>query len=131
MSLTEQYALDLYRAARRGEPAPPAPGRHDWRTVRELRRYRDVQAVTAGRPARRRGRHDRLTDAPGTVRTMPHAVRAMSGAVRAMPRAVRAVREALAALRRRSAVPLHELPDPGEEGTGRGRDVVGRPVECG
>lgn len=105
MSLTEQYALDLYRAARRGEPAPPAPGRHDWRTVRELREYRYVQAVTAGRAARRRGRDDRLTDAPGAVRAMPHAVR--------------------------SAVPLRELPDPGEEGTGRGRDIVGRPVECG
>ncbi|AEM88183.1 hypothetical protein [Streptomyces violaceusniger] len=75
MSLTEQYALDLYRAARRGEPAPPAPGRHDWRTVRELREYRDVRAVTAGRPARRRGRRDRLTDAPGAVRAMSHAVR--------------------------------------------------------
>ncbi|MFD5391441.1 hypothetical protein ACFW95_21485 [Streptomyces sp. NPDC059474] len=124
MSLTEQYALDLYRAARRGEPAPPAPGRHDWRTVRELRQYRDAQAALAGRPARRRGRDDRLTDAPGAVRATP-------GHVRAMPRAVRAVREALAALRRRSAVPLHELPDPGEEGTGRGRDVLGRPVECG
>ncbi|GAA1665040.1 hypothetical protein [Streptomyces yatensis] len=124
MSLTEQYALDLYRAARRGEPAPPAPGRHDWRTVRELREYRDVRAGTAGRWARRHGRDDRLTDAPGAVRAMPHAVRAV-------PRAVRAVREALAALRFRSAVPLRELPDPVEEGTGRGGDVVGRPVECG
>ncbi|BBJ42769.1 hypothetical protein SSPO_054870 [Streptomyces antimycoticus] len=124
MSLTEQYALDLYRAARRGEPAPPAPGRHDWRTVRELREYRDVQAVTAGRAARRRGRDDRLTDPPGAVRATPHAVRAM-------PRTVRAIREALDALRLRSAVPLRELPDPGEEGTGRGRDIVGRPVECG
>ncbi|MGP3940887.1 MULTISPECIES: hypothetical protein [Streptomyces] len=124
MSLTEQYALDLYRAALRGEPAPPAPGRHDWRTVRELREYRDAQAVPAGRPARRRSRHDRLTDAPGAVRAMPHAVRAMPGAVRA-------IREALAALRLRSAVPLRELPDPVEEGTGRGRDVVSRPVECG
>ncbi|MGW5693376.1 hypothetical protein ACWEWX_21145 [Streptomyces asiaticus] len=122
MSLTEQYALDLYRAARRGDPAPPAPGPHDWRTLRELREYRDVRAVTEGRPVRRRGRHGRhgrLTDALRAVR------------------AVRAVGEVFA--RRRSAVPvpvpelpaLHELPDPREEGVGRGRDVVGRPVECG
>ncbi|MEU8872788.1 hypothetical protein AB0D24_16765 [Streptomyces javensis] len=103
MSLTEQYALDLYRAAQRGEPAPPAPGPHDWRTLRELREYRDFRAVTEGRPVRRRGR---LTDAL---------------------RSVRAVREVFA--RRRSA--LRELPDPGEEGTGSGRDVVGRPLECG
>ncbi|WP_445515255.1 hypothetical protein [Streptomyces sp. NEAU-174] len=117
MSLTEQYALDLYRAARRGDPAPPAPGLHDWRTLRELREYRDVRAVTEGRPVRRRGRHGRLTDALRSVR------------------AVGAVGEVFA--RRRSAVPvpelpaLHELPDPREEGVGRGRDVVGRPVECG
>ncbi|WP_432048113.1 hypothetical protein [Streptomyces asiaticus] len=120
MSLTEQYALDLYRAARRGDPAPPAPGPHDWRTLRELREYRDVRAVTEGRPVRRRGRHGRhgrLTDALRAVR----AVRAV-GAVFA---------------RRRSAVPvrepggLREFPDPREEGVGRGRDVVGRPLECG
>ncbi|NIY66455.1 hypothetical protein SMALB_4478 [Streptomyces malaysiensis] len=110
MSLTEQYALDLYRAARRGEPAPPAPGRHDWRTLRELREHRDVRAAADGRPARRRGRHGRLTDAL---------------------RAVRALREGLAALRRRSTVPVHELPDPCEEGADRGRDVVGRPLQCG
>ncbi|RLV79986.1 hypothetical protein D3C57_116415 [Streptomyces rapamycinicus NRRL 5491] len=114
MSLTEQYALDLYRAAQRGEPAPPAPGPHDWRTLRELREYRDFRAVTAGRPARRRGRHGGLTDAL---------------------RSVRALGEVFA--RRRSAVPvrelpdLNDLPDPGEEGVGRGRDVVGRPLECG
>ncbi|MCQ8190974.1 hypothetical protein [Streptomyces rugosispiralis] len=114
MSLTEQYALDLYRAAQRGEAAPPAPGRHDWRTLRELREYRDFRAVVAGRPVRRGGRHGRLTDAL---------------------RSVRAIREVFA--RRRSAVPVRELADrhefPGavEEGVGRGRDVVGRPLECG
>ncbi|QLH22620.1 hypothetical protein [Streptomyces sp. Rer75] len=55
MSVTQQYALDLYRAAQRGEPAPPAPGRDDWRTLRALREYRDFQAVIEERPARRRG----------------------------------------------------------------------------
>lgn len=55
MSLTQQYALDLYRAAQRGEPAPPAPGRHDWAALRELRDYGDFRAVIKERPARRRG----------------------------------------------------------------------------
>lgn len=54
MSVTQQYALDLYRAAQRGEPAPPAPGHGDWRALRALREYRDFQTVVAERPARRR-----------------------------------------------------------------------------
>ncbi|MFF2503953.1 hypothetical protein ACFVTY_11335 [Streptomyces sp. NPDC058067] len=54
MSITQQYALDVYRASLHGEPAPPAPGRHDWRTVRELRDYGRFEAVIAGRPARGR-----------------------------------------------------------------------------
>lgn len=57
MSLTQQYALDLYRARQRGEPPPPAPGRHDWRTVRELRDHGRFDAVVQGRPARRHARH--------------------------------------------------------------------------
>ncbi|MEV3872211.1 hypothetical protein [Streptomyces sp. NPDC049906] len=56
MSITQQYALDLYRARRRGEAPPPAPGRHDWRTVAELREYGRFHAVVTGRPARRRWR---------------------------------------------------------------------------
>nr|WP_306318649.1 MULTISPECIES: hypothetical protein [unclassified Streptomyces] len=54
MSVTQQYALDLYRAAKRGEAAPPAPGRHDVAALRELRDYRRFQAVVAERPARGR-----------------------------------------------------------------------------
>ncbi|MCX3060440.1 hypothetical protein OFY01_11860 [Streptomyces sp. GXMU-J5] len=54
MSVHQQYALDTYRAAQRGEPAPPAPGLHDWAAVRELRDYRRFEAVLAGRPARGR-----------------------------------------------------------------------------
>ncbi|MGX2996506.1 hypothetical protein JNUCC64_19900 [Streptomyces sp. JNUCC 64] len=56
MSITQQYALDLYRARRNGEPYPPAPGRHDWRTVAELREYARFHAVIKERPARRRWR---------------------------------------------------------------------------
>ncbi|MFD5555442.1 hypothetical protein ACFWIA_16585 [Streptomyces sp. NPDC127068] len=51
MSLTQQYALDLYRARRREEPLPPAPGRHDWRTLGE---FREFSRLRRGRPARGR-----------------------------------------------------------------------------
>ncbi|MFD7243738.1 hypothetical protein [Streptomyces massasporeus] len=35
MSVTQQHLLDSYRALTLGEPAPPAPGTHDRRAVRE------------------------------------------------------------------------------------------------
>ncbi|MFD5080904.1 hypothetical protein [Streptomyces sp. NPDC058371] len=54
MSVTQQYLFDTYRAQHHGEPAPPAPGTHDWQVVRELREYRRFRAVVAGRPARGR-----------------------------------------------------------------------------
>lgn len=57
MSITQQYALDLYRAGRQGVPAPPAPGLHDWRTVRELRDHVRVEKAGHSRPARRPWRH--------------------------------------------------------------------------
>ncbi|MDN0198026.1 hypothetical protein [Streptomyces sp. S.PNR 29] len=57
MSITEQYLLDTYRARQLGEPAPPAPGTHEWQAVREWRDRRQFLAVVAGRPARGRIRH--------------------------------------------------------------------------
>ncbi|MDI3418423.1 hypothetical protein [Streptomyces luteolus] len=54
MSVTQQYLLDSYRAAQRGTPQPPAPGRDDWRVVRELRDHRRFEAVVRERPARGR-----------------------------------------------------------------------------
>ncbi|WP_328425078.1 hypothetical protein [Streptomyces sp. NBC_00443] len=60
MSITQQYLLDTYRARRLGEPAPPAPGSHDWQVVREWRDHREFRAVLAGRPA-----HGRLRRALG------------------------------------------------------------------
>ncbi|MFM9372422.1 hypothetical protein [Streptomyces sp. Da 82-17] len=54
MSVTQQYLLDSYRAAQQGAPQPPAPGRDDWRTVRELRDHRRFEAVVRERPARGR-----------------------------------------------------------------------------
>ncbi|MDQ1017342.1 hypothetical protein [Streptomyces afghaniensis] len=56
MSITQQHLLDSYRAQSLGEPAPPAPGTHDWQVVRERRDERQFRAVLAGRPARRRKR---------------------------------------------------------------------------
>ncbi|MFF3767115.1 hypothetical protein ACFYYR_23905 [Streptomyces sp. NPDC001922] len=52
MSITQQYALDLYRAARRGETAPPAPGAAEARALhafREVRRFRAAVERALGR----------------------------------------------------------------------------------
>ncbi|KOX01194.1 hypothetical protein ADK65_10935 [Streptomyces sp. NRRL B-1140] len=54
MSITQQHLLDTFRARSLGEPAPPAPGTHEWQVVREWRDERNVRAALAGRPARRR-----------------------------------------------------------------------------
>ena len=56
MGITQQHLLDTYRARRLGEPAPPAPGAHDWQVVREWRDERQFRAVLAGRPVRHRFR---------------------------------------------------------------------------
>ncbi|MFB7940193.1 hypothetical protein [Streptomyces sp. NPDC056049] len=51
MDALQQHLFDSYRAARRGEPAPPAPGTHDLAVLRELRDHRRFARVVAGRPA--------------------------------------------------------------------------------
>ncbi|WP_328830741.1 hypothetical protein OHT77_25230 [Streptomyces sp. NBC_00252] len=51
MSITQQHALDTYRARRLGETPPPPPGTHDRQTARELRGYWQFRAVVTGRPA--------------------------------------------------------------------------------
>lgn len=56
MSITQQHALDVHRARRHGEPAPPAPGAHDWQVMRELRDRRQLRAALAGRPVHGRVR---------------------------------------------------------------------------
>ncbi|HET6355173.1 hypothetical protein [Streptomyces sp.] len=56
MNAMHQYMLDNYRAAQRGDQAPPQPGLHDVRVVREFRDYRHFQAVVSGRRARGRAR---------------------------------------------------------------------------
>ncbi|WP_411137037.1 hypothetical protein [Streptomyces sp. C10] len=58
MNTGQQHLLDTYRAAQRGEAAPPAPGTHTVRTAREIQqwyRFRAVVTAPADRlPARLR-----------------------------------------------------------------------------
>jgi hypothetical protein len=56
MTITQQYALDLYRATKLAEYNPPAPGRDDWRMLREFRDHRLSTVVAEGRPAQNRWR---------------------------------------------------------------------------
>lgn len=81
MSITAQYAIDLYRSARHETPLPPAPGTHDWRTVRELREAhlesRRIR-IRAPRPPRKGGggrAHGLLRGAQGLVRRLARARR--------------------------------------------------------
>ncbi|MFD8977602.1 MULTISPECIES: hypothetical protein [unclassified Streptomyces] len=52
MNALHQYLFDTYRAARLGEPMPPAPGTHDVAVVRSAVDRRRFERVVAGRPAR-------------------------------------------------------------------------------
>ncbi|MEU8787160.1 hypothetical protein [Streptomyces sp. NPDC048637] len=56
MNAGQQHLLDTYRAAQRGEAAPPAPGTHTARTTREIQqwyRFRAIVTAPADRlPAR-------------------------------------------------------------------------------
>ncbi|MFJ2743495.1 hypothetical protein ACIO3O_28025 [Streptomyces sp. NPDC087440] len=77
MTASQQHLFDAYRAAQHGTPTPPAPGRHDWQTVRELRdTVRDdlrFRAVVAERPAGSyvRAALARVADRFRTVRNAP------------------------------------------------------------
>ncbi|MFJ5291298.1 hypothetical protein [Streptomyces sp. NPDC088348] len=51
MNTNQQHLLDAYRAAQRGELAPPQPGRHDWEALGEIRDH-----LRTGRPDARRRR---------------------------------------------------------------------------
>ncbi|MET7618471.1 hypothetical protein [Streptomyces sp. NPDC005408] len=51
MNAMHQYMLDNYRAAQRGDQAPPQPGLHDVQVLREFRDYRRFQAVVSGHRA--------------------------------------------------------------------------------
>ncbi|MEE1756712.1 hypothetical protein [Streptomyces sp. SP18CS02] len=49
MNAMQQHMIDAYRAAQRGEQAPPPPGEGDWAAVRSVRDYRRFLAVLSGR----------------------------------------------------------------------------------
>ncbi|MDW6061650.1 hypothetical protein SAZ11_31065 [Streptomyces sp. FXJ1.4098] len=123
MSLTEQYALDLYRAAQRGEPAPPAPRPGDWRTIRELSRYGDFRAVAEERPARGSRAARRTARPRRTVRTRQ--------VVRTRLAALFARRPATGAAATGSADRPVALRKPLQEGGDGGCDIVRRPLQCG
>ncbi|CAM5454534.1 hypothetical protein SABIM44S_02446 [Streptomyces abikoensis] len=52
--------LDLYRSARLGQPAPPAPGTGDVEAVRSFRTWRAFRGVVDERVAARRARRAEL-----------------------------------------------------------------------
>ncbi|MFK0261206.1 hypothetical protein ACIQU1_07700 [Streptomyces angustmyceticus] len=56
MNAAQQHLLDSYRAAQRGEPAPPAPGVHTVRTAREIKQWRRFLAVVTDPEDRVAGR---------------------------------------------------------------------------
>ncbi|WP_327354322.1 hypothetical protein [Streptomyces sp. NBC_01304] len=79
MSITAQYSLDLYRAAQHGDPHPPAPGRHDWRVIAELRDAARASGAPAGRRprgllARLRGRASGSSDSSSSHSSSPSGV---------------------------------------------------------
>ncbi|MFD3973346.1 hypothetical protein [Streptomyces cyaneofuscatus] len=52
MDAIQQHMLDTYRAARLGEAAPPPPGRHDRRTLRDLYDHWLTHPPTPNQPVR-------------------------------------------------------------------------------
>ncbi|MFB7632918.1 hypothetical protein ACFC0M_18520 [Streptomyces sp. NPDC056149] len=60
MDAMQQHLLDSYRAAQRGEAAPPAPDAAAVRTAREIRLWRRFQAVVTDPAERWWGRNGRL-----------------------------------------------------------------------
>ncbi|MER7620803.1 hypothetical protein [Streptomyces sp. NPDC126503] len=54
MNALHQYFFDAYRAARLGEPLPPAPGTYDVALFRAAVDRRRFERVLAARPARGR-----------------------------------------------------------------------------
>lgn len=56
MNANQQHMLDAYRAAQRGETAPPLPGRHDWEAIGEIRDHLRTGRPDAGRRRKERPR---------------------------------------------------------------------------
>lgn len=56
MNAAQQHLLDTYRATRRGEATPPAPGTHTVRTAHEIRQWYRFRAVVTDPTDRLAGR---------------------------------------------------------------------------
>lgn len=65
MDAIQQHMLDTYRTARLGEPAPPPPGRHDRRTLRDLYRHWLTHPPTPTQPAGPRSGPSGHSSGPG------------------------------------------------------------------
>ncbi|WP_346099901.1 hypothetical protein [Streptomyces olivaceiscleroticus] len=104
MNAMQQHMIDAYRAAQRGEAAPPLPGTGDVRALRAVRDLRRFQAVVTA-PA------DRL---PARLRR----------AVRSLLSTVLNPRTAVSAL-------VGHRPHPGEEVRENAPHIGGSPAQCG
>lgn len=77
----QQHLLDSYRAAQRGEAAPPAPGEATVRTVREIRQWRRFKAVVTDPAERWWGRGGRI--ARGLAARLVRRARPLDGSAAA------------------------------------------------
>lgn len=112
MNATQQHMFDAYRAAQRGEPAPPLPTTGTVRAAREIQQWRRFQAVVTD-PA------DRF---PARAR---RAVRALAARLR---RQAHISRTDQAAADRFSGV---QLQPEGRQAEVRSQPEVGRQAEAG
>ncbi|MFI0742612.1 hypothetical protein ACH4PU_31715 [Streptomyces sp. NPDC021100] len=79
MDATQQQMFDSYRAARRGETAPPAPGTYEVETVRQIRMWREFLAVLDGRVKRRKRGRPARRPAGAAVRQVPQGAGDLRG----------------------------------------------------
>ncbi|MFB6570406.1 hypothetical protein [Streptomyces noursei] len=84
MDTMQQHLLDSYRAAQRGEVAPPAPGEATVRTVREIRQWRRFKAVVTDPAERWWGRDGRI--ARGLAARLVRRARPVDGSATAPAR---------------------------------------------
>ncbi|GHF29557.1 hypothetical protein [Streptomyces morookaense] len=106
MNAIQQHMLDLHRAARHQQPAPPAPGTGEAQALREIRTWWRFRAVVDERAAARSARWSALL---GLLRPGRRSDTATAPVGR--PSAAQASR-------------------PLQHGSDRVPDVCGRPAQC-
>ncbi|MFI1800769.1 hypothetical protein ACH427_25925 [Streptomyces sp. NPDC020379] len=130
MNATQQHMLDLYRTAQHQEPAPPTPGDGQLQALREFRTWRDFRAVVDERAAARRARWNsllsflRLSSFRASLR--PGSRTPAQPVARVTARPAAEVRTAEPA----SPCVSGACRNPGQEGTDRLDDRLGRPAQC-